>query len=476
MGKIDLAINLAKKANGIGSEAVKLTSANVVSDCGYSRLKNIFRKGINYQSYENMVSTTSHPIMGNIPNDLLQLILKANPITKKQAILKAQEAYINASYLLTGMTKINIQAVNRSKISLDSAVNMLKSDNIGLLFTDKIYNEKSTEIILKAEQAMLDKFKTILPMAKNVKITNIGQGAYSDVYKCEIFGTEEKKLVADRIIKCYKSDNNFNRTLFEKTNKIFSQYSDEEIVSYARSKEIELDLNKVKEKRKLFKDTLESIKLQTSDTDKYMATMHGANAEANATEYIRYMNGHKISESQGLVLPDMFVLSDNPFSISKFLDGTIHGNMFNFKRLGLEHSDLSTNPGNLINGVCIDIGGIETKESLSTVSKLVKEARSKGLSDSPRNFLILKRKSRQSNIIGDKEATRILKLIQDSPIDKQEDMLEEMFVRYKDNKKITQVLEEIKSKQLFCKKPKEETCERVDDNYINNLFAMDLWE
>ena len=45
-----------------------------------------------------------------------------------------------------------------------------------------------------------------------------------------------------------------------------------------------------------------------------------------------------------------------------------------------------------------------------------------------------------------------------------------------DNKKITQVLEEIKSKQLFCKKPKEETCETVDDNYINNLFAMDLWE
>ena len=34
MGKIDLAINLAKKANGIGSEAVKLTSANAVSDCG----------------------------------------------------------------------------------------------------------------------------------------------------------------------------------------------------------------------------------------------------------------------------------------------------------------------------------------------------------------------------------------------------------------------------------------------------------
>ncbi len=441
--------------------------------CGFSRLKNIFRKGINYQSYENMISTTSRPIMGNIPNDLLQLILKANPNTKKQAILKAQEAYTEASYFLTGMTKINIQAVNRSKISLDSAVNMLKSDNIGLLFRDKIYNEKSTEIILKAEQAMLDKFKTILPTVKNVKITNIGQGAYSDVYKCEIFGAEGKKLVADRVIKCYKSDNSFNRTLFEKTNKIFSQYSDEEIVSYAKSKGVALDLNTVQEKRKLFKDTLEGIKLQTSDTDKYMATMHGANAEANATEYIRYMSGHKISESQGLILPDMFVLSDNPFSISKFLDVNIHGNKFNFERLGLEHSDLSTNPGNLINGVCIDIGGIEVKESLGTISKLVREARSKGLSDSPRNFLALKRKSRQSNIIGDKEITRILKSIQDTPLDKQEDLLEKMLLRYKSNKKITQALEEIKSKRLYWIKPKE-VAEEVDISQIDNLDIINL--
>ena len=441
--------------------------------CGFSRLKNIFRKGINYQSYENMIGTTSRPIMGNIPNDLLQLILKANPNTKKQAILKAQETYADASYFLTGMTKINIQAVNRSKISLDSAVNMLKSDNIGLLFRDKIYNEKSTEIILKAEQAMLDKFKTILPTVKNVKITNIGQGAYSDVYKCEIFGAEGKKLVSDRVVKCYKSDNSFNRTLFEKTNKIFSQYSDEEIVSYARAKGVELDLNTIKEKRKLFKDTLEGIKLQTSDTDKYMATMHGANAEANVTEYIRYMSGHKISEGQGLVLPDMFVLSDNPFSISKFLDGNIHGNKFNFQRLGLEHSDLSTNPGNLINGVCIDIGGIETCERLSTISKLVREAHNKGLSDSPRTFLALKRKSRQSNIIGDKETTRILKSIQDTPLDKQEDLFEKMLLRYKSNKKITQALEEIKSRRLYWIKPKD-IAEEVDVSQIDNLDIINL--
>lgn len=201
--------------------------------------------------------------------------------------------------------------------------------------------------------------------------------------------------------------------------------------------------------------------------------MHGANAEANTTEYIRYMSGHKISESQGLVLPDMFVLSDNPFSISKFLDGNIHGNKFNFRRLGLEHSDLSENPGNLINGVCIDIGGIETKESLSEVCKFVREARSKGLSDSPRNFIAIKRKSRQSNIIGDKEATRILKLIQDAPLDKQENMLEEILIHYKGNKKITQALEEIKSKYLYWKKPTE-VAEEVDVGQIDNIDIINL--
>jgi len=441
---------------------------------GFSRLKNIFRSGINHETYKTIVSTCTRPITGNIPKDLLQLILKKNPNTKKEAIIKAQDAFIDASYFLSNMSKINVQAINRSQITLENAINILKKDNLASLYIDKIYNEKSTELILKAEQAMLNKFKTILPTAKNVKITGIGQGAYSDVYRCEIFGADGKKLVTDRVIKCYKSDNSFNRTLFEKIDKIFSQYSDEEIVSYARTKGVELDLNKVKEKRKLFKDTLENIRLQTSDTDKYMATMHGANAEANATEYIRYINGHKISESQGLVLPDMFVLSDNPFSISKFLDGSIHGNKFNFERLGLNHSDLSTNPGNLINGVCIDVGGIETYESFDTVYKLVKECRNKGLSDSPRNFMAVKRKSRQSNIIGNKETTRILKSIHNVPLDKQEDMLEEMFIRYKDNKKITQVLEEIKSKKLYWKKTNKVEEDEVEASYINNLIAINL--
>lgn len=448
----------------------RILSHNIV---GFSRLKCMFRKGINYQSYKNMIATTSRPVIGNIPNDLLQLVIKANPNAKKQAILKAQEAYIDASYHLTGMTKINIQAINRSRISLDSAVKMLKTDNIASFFKDKNFNRKSSEIISKAEQAMLDKFKTILPTAKNVKITNIGQGAYSDVYKCEIFGADGTKLVADRVLKSYKADNNFNRVLFEKANKIFSQYSDEEIVSYAMSKGVKLDLNKVKEKRKLFKDTLESIRAQTSDTNKYMATMHGACAEANTTEYIKYMSGHKISENQGLVLPDMFVLSDKPFSISKFLDGNIRGNKFNFERLGLNHSDLCENPGNLINGVCIDIGGIETKVSISEVSKLVKEAQRKGLSDNPRNALAVMEKCRRSNIIGNKEATKILKLIQDTRLDKQEDLFEKLLTHYKGNKKMVQVLEEIKSKNLYWKKPKVEV-EIVDESNIDNSILINL--
>ena len=76
--------------------------------CGFSRLKNIFRKGINYQSYENMIGTTSRPIMGNIPNDLLQLILKANPNTKKQAILKKLKLQ-----MLMGVKKKQMQKIKK---------------------------------------------------------------------------------------------------------------------------------------------------------------------------------------------------------------------------------------------------------------------------------------------------------------------------------------------------------------------------
>lgn len=85
----------------------------------------------------------------------------------------------------------------------------------------------------------------------------------------------------------------------------------------------------------------------------------------------------------------------------------------------------------------------------------------------------LKRKSRQSNIIGDKETTRILKSIQDTPLDKQEDLFERMLLRYKSNKKITQALEEIKSKRLYWIKPND-IAEEVDVSQIDNLDIINL--
>ena len=41
---------------------------------GFSRLKGIFRSGINYKSYSKIVATSSRPTIGNLPDDLLKLL------------------------------------------------------------------------------------------------------------------------------------------------------------------------------------------------------------------------------------------------------------------------------------------------------------------------------------------------------------------------------------------------------------------
>ena len=97
---------------------------------------------------------------------------------------------------------------------------------------------------------------------------------------------------------------------------------------------------------------------------------------------MRFWSGHKLSGKDGIEIPSLFHLGENPYAISNFIGKNTHATReFSFSRIGLEHGDFITNPSNGINGICIDIGGISAK------------------SDS---------------IIGNKQATRVLKQIENA--------------------------------------------------------------
>ena len=84
---------------------------------GYSRLTNLFRKGINYSQYNKAVLSAVRPVVGNLPKDLLNLIIKSNPYNKRDAIIEVQNAYIKACNILSERTKLIQQAALRLQIT-----------------------------------------------------------------------------------------------------------------------------------------------------------------------------------------------------------------------------------------------------------------------------------------------------------------------------------------------------------------------
>ncbi len=119
------------------------------------------------------------------------------------------------------------------------------------------------------------------------------------------------------------------------------------------------------------------------------------------------MSGHRLSYKDGIVLPDMYVLSDTPFAISEFICSSMKANkQFDFTRLGLYHSDL--NKQNLINGICFDIGGIMPVVDRTKIKALAENKISKGKLSIQETFAYIEQ-ARHSIIIGCKEAAKFLK-------------------------------------------------------------------
>ena len=57
---------------------------------GYSRLKRVFVASQNYKQYEKIVSGAKNKILGNIPKEILDVILKTYPENKVEYIKKMQ--------------------------------------------------------------------------------------------------------------------------------------------------------------------------------------------------------------------------------------------------------------------------------------------------------------------------------------------------------------------------------------------------
>ena len=72
---------------------------------------------------------------------------------------------------------------------------------------------------------------------------------------------------------------------------------------------------------------------------------HGANAEANAAEYIKHATRHKLGPEDGIVLPELFSLNESaPYFVSEYVGKERQAKRkFDFSALGLQYTDFTLN-------------------------------------------------------------------------------------------------------------------------------------
>lgn len=413
---------------------------HAAENVGFSRLKGIFRKGINYTQYDKIVDTAKNKIVGNLPKDLLNSIIVKHPNEKAKCIKAAQGAFENAAAVLSDTEKIQIQSINRTPSTLENTVKLIESSERKDIYQDKIFKQKSAQIIKDAQTEIYNGLKKIFPEIGEVKISNIGDGCYSNAFKCHITDKNGKKICEDTVIKSFKSVLAKEETASLKFDSMLAKYSDEEILQYAKEHGIKITQTGLEATRSMSSQITDWIS-KNKGAKTYMNSMHGAKPEANAAQYLKTFGGHKIGSKEGLSIPDMFYLGEHPFSLAKFVDGSQTAERkFNFKRLGLTHTDLELNPANAVNGVCIDLGGIRgalNKNSFSIFG--------------PSTIV----DATKSDIVGNKQATRILKHIQGMKSFEQADEYIKALEYYADHcksglerKTILSTLKEIKEKKL----------------------------
>lgn len=337
---------------------------------GFSRLKGIFRSGINFRTYDSILETAGRKTVGNLPEDLLGLVLQGSK-SKGDSIKNIQSAFEETAAALGKINEFESQAINRLQVNKSTIERIrhfiTKNHDIRFWRIDPLFAEKELESIIKAEEVLLKRIKQEIPQAKNVVITSLGSGNFGNAYKCEIFGENAQKLISDKVLKIYK-DKPQQRKISEKSFNFINSKSFENLLKQQLQKEKDPDnlkeMQRILDKLPAFR-RLMGYRLKVEEALlKSTESVHGIAAEANISEYLRYYSGHKLNPSDGLALPYLFGLGDAKFAVSEFIGKDSKAlRDFSFERLGLSHFDFKCNPNNGINGICIDFGGIISAEN-----------------------------------------------------------------------------------------------------------------
>ena len=365
------AMSYIKIANGIFNKSITSNE--------FFRLKKFFINSQNYKTYDSMVASANNKIIGNIPEEIISVIVKEHPQTKVDLIKNVQDAFGKMALELkkSVLSQPNLIANIKGKSAEEKFITSVMLNHNWRLPED--FNKIPNGISKKLKESL----SKILPVSK-VKISFVGEGSFGYVYKLECMDNSGNKVIHDRAIKIYKdkdSVKDVTSSLLKKMSKLMNKYSDDEVIDmvfpfakdssmfrtssnkeikkmipFLRKSYIRGDLNKrVNMAVKMFKN---------SDN------IHGICAEANSYTRLKHLLGHKISKSN-IIPTDMFELGKG-YSIAKFSDSSLPKveSEIKFSELGLV--DIDYHPGNIVENRLIDFGGIKTKSDLISDNTVIK--------------------------------------------------------------------------------------------------------
>ncbi len=313
------------------------------------RLTGFFRSGLGYSNYEQILKTARRKASGNLPADVLSCVISKGE--NKKSAIQGFEKMLNETVDILG----EINTVEKQFIeNIPNNLTRLQEVLISYLFSpfESIPKEKVRECIIRAEKKLLEGMKKYVPDVQSIIITPIGSGAFGNGYKLQVLEKDGKKIFDDKVLKVYK-ETSINELIMQRNKRYIDSLSDENLVEYY--KKFDPKISSVAEIRKKLQEQF----AQVNDTLKNFQRFHGAMAEANIAEFLRFFTGHKLKPEDGLALPSYFGLGKTKFAFGEFISAEQKAKkIFDFNRLFLTHTDFEYNLGNAVNGICIDIGGI----------------------------------------------------------------------------------------------------------------------
>lgn len=317
------------------------------------RLKGFFRSGLGYSNYTQMLQAARRKASGNLPADVLSCVISKGE-SKKSAVQSFEKMLNEAVDILGEINTFEKQFIDNTPNNFTR----LREIFLSYLYSPfesrpTWYKEKERECIIRAEKKLLEGMKKYVPDVQSIIITPIGSGAFGNGYKLQVLGKDSKKIFDDKVLKVYRETSKCDLIL-QRNKRYTDSLSDENLVEYYKM--FNPKISSVAEIRK----NLQEEFAQAKDKIKDFCRFHGAMAEANIAEFLRFFTGHKIKPEDGLALPSYFGLGKTKFAFGEFINTERKAKRgFDFNRLFLTHTDFEYNLGNAINGICIDIGGIK---------------------------------------------------------------------------------------------------------------------